>query len=80
MRLFAPGKGHVLARTDHIDLRDLPESARQEIYDFYLFVRQRVLEEQGAAVAGDEALLSEKSLAEDWNRPEEDKSWKAFQQ
>ena len=68
-----------MTRTDHIDLRDLPESARQEVYDFYLFVRQRVLEEQGAAVAGDDALLSEKSLSEDWNRPEEDEAWQAFQ-
>ncbi len=49
-----------------IDLRDLPEDAQREVYDFYLFVKQR-------------ALLSEKSLAEDWNKPEEDEAWKAFQ-
>lgn len=79
MRLFAPGRRHALARTNHIDLRDLPELPRQEVCDFYLSVRQRVLEGRGAAVAGVGALLSEKSLAEDWNRPEEDEAWQAFQ-
>ena len=68
-----------MARTDHIDLRDLPESARQEVYDFCLFVYQRVLREQAAAVAGEGALLSEKSLAEEWDRDEEDEAWQAFQ-
>lgn len=69
-----------MAKTDHIDLRDLPKSARQEVYDFYVFVRQRVLKEQAAAAADEGALLSEKGLVEDWNRPEEDEAWQAFQQ
>ena len=68
-----------MARTDHIDLRDLPESARKEVYDFYLFVRQRVREDETVATAGESALLSEQGLAEDWNRPEEDEAWRAFQ-
>lgn len=68
-----------MAVADHIDLRDLPESAQREVYDFYLFVRQRVLTEQSVAAAGEGALLSEESLAEDWDRPEEDEAWQAFQ-
>lgn len=68
-----------MAVADHIDLRDLPASAQQEVYDFYLFVRQRVLAEQAVATAGEGAMLREQALAEDWGRPEEDEAWKAFQ-
>ena len=68
-----------MAVEDHIDLRDLPESAQQEVYDFYLFVRQRVLEDQAVLAAGEGALLGEKALSEDWDRPEEDEAWQAFQ-
>ena len=68
-----------MARTDHIDLRNLPESARQEVYEFYLLVQKCVSDEQAVAAAGEGALLSEKSLAEDWNRLEEDEVWQAFQ-
>ena len=66
-----------MAVEEHIDLRDLPEAAQQEVYDFYLFVRQRVLEDQAILAAG--ALLGEKALSEDWDRPEEDEAWQAFQ-
>ena len=38
----------------------------------------RALEKQSISQAGESALLSEKSLAEDWNKPEEDETWKAF--
>ena len=68
-----------MAVEEHIDLRDLPEAAKQEVYDFYLFVRQRVLEDQAILAAGEGALLGEKALAEDWDRPEEDEAWQAFQ-
>ncbi len=68
-----------MAIAEHIDLRDLPESAQQEVYDFYLFVRQRVLAEQAVSVAGEGALLSEKALAEDWDKPEENQAWQVFQ-
>lgn len=65
-------------QTKQIDLRDLPEDAQREVYDFYLFVKQRTLEKQSISQAGESALLSEKSLAEDWEKPEEDEAWKAF--
>ena len=68
-----------MSAAKHIDLQDLPESAQQEVYDFYLFVRQRVQTEQAVAAAGECALLSEQALAEDWGRPEEDEAWQAFQ-
>ena len=38
----------------------------------------RTLEKQSISQAGESALLSEKSLAEDWNKPEEEEAWKAF--
>lgn len=62
-----------------IDLRDLPEHAQQKVYDFYLFIKQRTLKKQSIVEAGENALLSEKSLAKDWDKPEEDEAWQAFQ-
>ena len=62
-----------------IDLQALPEDAQQEVYDFYLFIKQRVSERKIIASVGESALLSEKSLAEDWNKVEEDEAWKDFQ-
>ena len=62
-----------------IDLNVLPEDAQQEVYDFYLFIKQRVSEKKIIASAGESALLSEKSLAEDWDTKEEDEAWKDFQ-
>ena len=38
-----------------------------------------ILEEEPAA-ANEAALLSERSLAEDWDRPEEDEAWSHLQQ
>lgn len=52
-------------QTKQIDLRDLPEDAQREVYDFYLFVKQRALEKQSISQAGESALLIERSLAED---------------
>ncbi len=62
-----------------IDLSKLPEQAQQEVYDFYLFIKQRVQERQALSKAGESALLSEKSLSEDWNKTEEDMAWQDFQ-
>lgn len=39
-----------------------------------------ILEEQPVAGMPESALLSEAALAEDWNRPEEDKAWAYLQQ
>jgi len=39
-----------------------------------------VLEEQAAAGVPEAALLSERALGEDWNRPEEDEAWTHLQQ
>ncbi|MCX6579118.1 MAG: hypothetical protein NT166_02920 [Candidatus Aminicenantes bacterium] len=38
-----------------------------------------ILEEKPAITIPETALLSETSLAEDWNRPEEDAAWSCFQ-
>jgi hypothetical protein len=38
-----------------------------------------ILEEEPAALSDETALLSEESLAEDWNRPEEDAAWSHLQ-
>ncbi|MBM3934832.1 MAG: hypothetical protein FJ319_11130 [SAR202 cluster bacterium] len=39
-----------------------------------------VLEEEPSIQVSETALLSEKTLAEDWNRPEEDQAWAHLQQ
>jgi len=49
----------------------LPESRRALV---------TILEEEPAAGVSETALLSEQSLAEDWNRPEEDEAWSHLQQ
>jgi hypothetical protein len=38
-----------------------------------------ILEEEPATAVSETALLSEASLAEDWNRPEEDAAWSHLQ-
>jgi hypothetical protein len=38
-----------------------------------------ILEDEPAAKVSETALLSEQSLAEDWNRPEEDEAWSHLQ-
>jgi hypothetical protein len=39
-----------------------------------------ILEEEPATEVSETALLSEQSLGEDWNRPEEDEAWSHLQQ
>ena len=39
-----------------------------------------ILEEEPPTGVSETALLSEQSLAEDWNRPEEDEAWSHLQQ
>jgi hypothetical protein len=39
-----------------------------------------ILEEEPAGRAHETALLSEKALAEDWGRPEEEAAWSHLQQ
>ena len=38
-----------------------------------------ILDEEPAGSVSETALLSEASLAEDWNRPEEDEAWSYLQ-
>lgn len=38
-----------------------------------------ILEEEPLAAISETALLSEQSLSEDWNRPEEDEAWSYLQ-
>ena len=38
-----------------------------------------ILEEDPATQVSESALLSEKALAQDWNRPEEDEAWSHIQ-
>ncbi len=60
------GQGNVRL-TEHVDL---PAVRRALVI---------ILNESAIGVA-ETALLSEQSLAEDWNRPEEDQAWSHLQQ
>ena len=48
----------------------MPEPLRRELYSFARFLRQKNQEESFNGL-----LLSESSLAKDWNTPEEDAAW-----
>ena len=39
-----------------------------------------ILEEEPSTIISETALLSEATLAEDWNKPEEDAAWSHLQQ
>jgi hypothetical protein len=52
------------------ELEQMPEIMLAEVLDFILFLKTRSLEEKSAP-----ALLTEKILAKDWLRPEEDEAW-----
>jgi len=67
--------GESMKPQQSIDLSKLPEQARREVYDFYLFIKRRC----EAKSPGESALLSESALAEGWLNQAEDKAWKDFQ-
>ena len=48
----------------------LPEPLQREVYDFARFLRAKRDEESFNGL-----LLSESTLAKDWNTPEEDAAW-----
>ena len=65
---------------DNQEWQSLPEQAQQEIYDFFLFVKQRY-ENQARQAQHDEAetlLFSNHSanLIEEWFDDSEDEVWK----
>ena len=65
---------------DNQEWQSLPEQAQQEIYDFFLFIKQRY-EKQTPQVQHDEAetlLFSNHSatLIEEWRDDSEDEVWK----
>ena len=65
---------------DNQEWQSLPEQAQQEIYDFFLFIKQRY-EKRTPQVQHDEAetlLLSNHSatLIEEWLDDSEDDVWK----
>lgn len=64
---------------NQLDFSVLPENAQQELYDFFLFLKQRYKNETVIKQVGETALLSEESLAKDWDKAEEEEAWKMFQ-
>jgi len=68
-----------IEQPEQLDLSVLPKYAQRELYDFYLFLKQRHQEKKIQSKAGETALLSEQSLSEDWNKTSEDEAWQAFQ-
>jgi hypothetical protein len=52
------------------EIEDVPEEKIQEIIDFVRFLKAKQREEEFGIT-----LVSEPSLARDWNKPEEDEAW-----
>jgi hypothetical protein len=53
----------------------LPEMMQYEVLDFISFLYEKLAKSQ----YNETALLSEQSLAKDWNNKEEDEAWEKFQ-
>lgn len=53
-----------------MELMSLPEEMQRQVYDFVRFLRLKDADERFNGL-----LLSESSLAKDWNTPEEDAAW-----
>jgi len=56
----------------------LPEHDQQKVADFVLAQQKNYVRKRLKPI-NETALLSESSLAVDWNRPEEDEAWAKFQ-
>lgn len=69
----------IIEQAEQFDLSVLPKYAQKELYDFYLFLKQRHQNQITRSKAGETALLSEQSLSEDWDKKTEDEAWQAFQ-
>lgn len=52
------------------EVANLPEQLQREVYDFARFLRVKDADERFNGM-----LLSESTLARDWNAPEEDAAW-----
>jgi hypothetical protein len=53
------------------EMSNLPPKYKRQILDFIGFLKLRKLKERKET-----ALLSESALKKDWDRPEEDETWK----
>jgi len=52
------------------EIEDVPEGKIQEVIDFIRFLKAKQREEEFGIT-----LVSEPSLARDWDKPEEDEAW-----
>lgn len=57
----------------------LPEPMQQEVLDFIEFMQAKVARQSSLSAKHEPALLSEQTLAADWDRPEEDEAWASYQ-
>lgn len=65
---------------DKREWQTLPEHAQREVYDFFLFIKQRYAKDKGSAQRdrAETLLFSNHSanLVKEWLDDEEDKVWK----
>ena len=55
------------------EIETLPATCINEVIDFVAWIKQRKISQSPETM-----LLSEASLAKDWNTPEEDEAWAAL--
>ncbi len=53
------------------EIEELPDDKLQEVIDFVQFLKSKQRDEEMGIT-----LVSEPSLAKDWNKPEEDEAWR----
>jgi hypothetical protein len=55
------------------EIKEVPESFLDEIFDFVQFLKSKTIKEKLAI-----GVASESSLKKDWLRPEEDEAWQGL--
>ena len=57
------------------EIKTLPSSCIGEVIDFVAWIKHRKLRQELPSQIPETMLLSEASLAKEWNTPEEDEAW-----
>jgi hypothetical protein len=57
------------------EIETLPADCFGEVLDFVTWIKQRRMSNEKLSRLPETMLLSEASLAKDWNTPEEDEAW-----
>jgi hypothetical protein len=57
------------------EIKSLPSVLLEEVADYIGYIKQKYMINKNGMVVNEITLVSEKSLAKDWLKPEEDEAW-----